>query len=155
VDTEPARSSAVDSWRVEVLPPADLRSADTSPIANTKVKGDKRRATLPVDVSEDDLATCTLFVVRLRALEADGNDLHLKEETAAEAESDQFEVRLTDYTPPDSARTAGATSLPVAALSTAIDAEGDLVEGTPPWDQAGQAFDVRIGKRRALIREWS
>ena len=72
--------------------PSDLRAVDTSPLATTKVKGDKRQATLRVDVSEDDLTASTLFVVRARGLDAGGNDLELDDGAAGDAESDQFEV---------------------------------------------------------------
>ena len=48
--TEPAKTSMVAYWRIEVLPPPDLRAADTQPVAAMRVKGDKRRATLRVDV---------------------------------------------------------------------------------------------------------
>lgn len=149
--TEPANPADVDSWQAEVLPPADLRSPDTSPIARTKIAGDKRKATLSVNATEDDLVTSTLFVVRLRAFDADGNELQLDDEAAAEAESDQFEVRHTEFEPPPAARS-GAASLPLAVLGVAIDTGGALTEGTPVWDQSGQAFDIRIGKRRVLIR---
>jgi DNA phosphorothioation-dependent restriction protein DptH len=150
--TEPAKTSAVASWRIEVLPPADLREIDTAPIVTTKVKGDKRQATLRVDVSEDDLAASTLFIVRVRAIDADGSDLGLDNDEPAAAESDQFEVWLTDHAPESTPRAAGAASLPGAVLDTAVNSGGDLTESAPIWDPAGQVFDVRIGKRRALIR---
>lgn len=150
--TEPTKTTAVASWQAEILPPPDLRAIDTPPIASTKVKGDKRRATLRVDVSEDDLAAGTLFVVRVRALDADGNSLQLQDETLAEDESDQFEVRLQDHAPDASPRAAGAASLPEAVLKIAIDDGGDLSESAAIWDPAGQVFDMRIGRRRALVR---
>lgn len=151
--TEPSKTTAVAAWRVEILPPADLREIDTEPIVATKVKGDKRQATLHVQVTADDLAASTLFVVRVRALDTNGVDLSLDDGQDALAESDQFEVRLSEFiietgTP----RSASAPSLPRAVLETAIDAGGDLTETTPMWDPAGQVFDVRIGRRRALIR---
>ena len=150
--TEPAKTSALANWRVEVLPPPDLRAVDTPPIATMKVKGDKRRATLRVDVDEDDLATSTLFVVRVRALDADDNDLELQDKQPAAGESDQFEVRLGDQAPERSPRAAGAPSLPEAVLRTAIDAGGDLTESVPVWDPLGQVFDLRIGGRGVRIR---
>ncbi|KAA9374842.1 DUF87 domain-containing protein [Microbispora cellulosiformans] len=149
--TEPSKTTSVASWRVEMLPPSDLRTTDTPPVATTKVKGDKRRATLRVDLGEDDLATGTLFVIRVRAQDADGNDLDLHDEKAA-AESDQFEVRLHEHMPPSVLRAAGAASLPEAVLTIAIDTGGDLTEGTPAWDAARQVFDLRVGSRRAQIK---
>ena len=150
--TEPTKTSAVANWRVEVLPPPDLRAVDTPPIATMRVKGDKRRATLRVDVDEDDLAMSTLFVVRVRALDADDNALDLQDKQPAAGESDQFEVRLGDQAPERSPRAAGAASLPEAVLRTAIDAGGDLAESAPVWDPLGQVFDLRIGGRGARIR---
>jgi hypothetical protein len=150
--TEPAKTSAVANWRVEVLPPPDLRAVDTPPIATMRVKGDKRRAALRVDIDEDDLAMSTLFVVRVRALDADDNDLELQDKQPAAGESDQFEVRLGDQAPERSARAAGAASLPEAVLRTAIDAGGDLTESAPVWDPLGQVFDLRIGGRGVRIR---
>jgi DNA phosphorothioation-dependent restriction protein DptH len=151
--TEPAKPLAVASWRVEVVPPEDLRAADTLPVAATKVKGDKRRATVHVDVSEDDLAISTLFVVRVQAVDAHGNELDFEDRQPAAAESDQFEVNLTDqpHTQRNS-RAAGAASLPEAVLRTAIESGGDLTQRLPAWDPDGQVFDVRIGNRRALVR---
>jgi DNA phosphorothioation-dependent restriction protein DptH len=150
--TEPSKTSAVATWRVEVLPPPDLRAVDTLPIATMRVKGDKRRAALRVEVDADDLAMSTLFVVRVRALDADGNDLELQDKKPAAGESDQFEVRLGDQAPERSPRAAGASSLPEAVLKTAIDAGGDLTESAPVWDPVGQVFDLRIGGRGARIR---
>ena len=151
--TEPAKPSTVSTWRVEVVPPEDLRAVDTLPVAATKVKGDKRRATVHVDVNEDDLAMSTLFVVRVQAVDAEGNDLNFQGKDPAAGESDQFEINLTDQPVGQrQSRAAGAASLPEAVLRTAIEAGGDLTQRLPSWDPDGQVFDVRIGSRRALVR---
>src|SRR6185437_4913195 len=150
--TEPAKPAAVATWRVEVIPPEDLRAVDTLAVAATKVKGDKRRATVRVDVSEDDLAMSTLFIVRVQAVDAEGNDLNFQGSDLAAAESDQFEISLGTQPANRPARAAGAASLPEAVLRTAIDSGGDLTQSAPAWDPDGQVFDVRIGSRRALVR---
>lgn len=151
--TDPVKPSGVASWHVGVLPPEDLRAADTLPVATMKVKGDKRRATVRVDVGEDDLAVSTLFVVRVQAVDADGSDLDFQDGDPAAGESDQFEIKL-GAEPPVGHRTRSATaaSLPEAVLRTAIESGGDLSQRDPAWDPDGQVFDVRIGSRRALIR---
>lgn len=149
--TDPARVTSVDAWRLEILPPADLRAVDTAPVASTKVKGEKRRATLRVDVSEDDLALGTLFVVQIRAQDADGNDLRLMDGQAATADSEPFEVVLREHVPERSPRKASAASLPEAVLRTAVEAGGSLAEDAPVWDTAGRAFGVRIGGRRMVL----
>lgn len=151
--TDPATPSAVDSWRVEMVPPSDIRTADTTPIARTTVKAGKRNAaTLQVAVSEDDLAeNGTIYVLRVLPLDADANEIALDDEAAAEAESDEFQVKFGDVPPPGLPRKA-APSLPVAVLTTAVEAGGDLTEETPSWDQDGQVFTIRIGRRLALVR---
>ncbi|MCW3842862.1 ATP-binding protein [Micromonospora yasonensis] len=149
--TTPAKTTAVANWRLEVLPPTDLRTVDTAPVAWTKVKGDKRRATLRLDISEDDLAAGTLFVVVLRAQDADGNDLNQLDGSPATAESDQFEVILREYVPERNIRKAGADSLAEAVLRTAVEIGGDLTEDAAVWDPAGQVFGVRVGGRRMVL----
>lgn len=149
--TDPARVSSVAAWRLEVLPPADLRAADTVPVAATRVKGDKRRATLRLDVTEDDLALGTLFVVQVRAQDADRNDLELQDGQVATGDSEQFEVVLREHVQERNPRKTIAASLPEAVLRTAVDAGGSLEEDAPVWDTAGQAFGVRIGGRRMVM----
>ena len=150
--TDPATPSGVDSWRIEMLPPSDIRLADTVPITRTTVKADKRKATLQVAVSEDDLAEYgTLYVLRILPLDVDGNEIALDDDAAAEAESDQFQVKFGDVPPPGLPRKA-APSLAVAVLTAAVEAGGDLTEETPSWDQDGQVFTIRIGRRLALVR---
>ena len=149
--TEPEKPSGVANWRVEVLPPEDLRG-DTPPVATMKVKGTTKRATVRVNVDEDDLAGSTLFVVRVQAVGADGNDLVFPDEKPAIGESDQFEIKLGDHEVERSLRAATAASLPEATLRAAIESGGDLTQGVPAWDANGQVFDVRLGSRRALVR---
>lgn len=149
--TQPSRVTSVASWRIELLPPADLRAPDTIPIATTKVKGEKRTARLRVDVTEDDLASGTLFVAHVRALDADGNDLSLQDGAPASADSDQFEIALREYVPERGARKTGAASLAEAVLRVAVESGGDLGEDAPFWDAAGKAFGVRVGRRRMIL----
>ncbi|MGC5032466.1 helicase HerA domain-containing protein [Micromonospora sp. DT229] len=149
--TEPAKVTSVATWRVEVLPPADLRAPDTVPVAATKVRGGRRRATLRVDATEDDLALGTLFVIRVRAQDADGNDLDLEDGRPAAADSDQFEIELHDHVPERNPRKAGAPSLAEAVLRTAVEAGGSLAEDGAAWDSAGQVFTLRVGRRRMVL----
>jgi DNA phosphorothioation-dependent restriction protein DptH len=150
--TDPATPSAVGSWRVEMLPPPDIRTPGTTPVARTTVKADKRGATLQVAVGEEDLAeNGTLYILRVLPLDADGNEIALDEEVAAEAESDQFQVKFGDVSAPGLPRKA-ASSLPLAVLTAAVEVGGNLKEGNPSWDQDGQVFTIRIGRRVALVR---
>jgi DNA phosphorothioation-dependent restriction protein DptH len=150
--TTPATPSAVGSWRAEMLPPPDIRTPDTTPVARTTVKADKRRVALQVAVGEEDLAeNGTLYVLRVLPLDTDGNEITLDEEVAAEAESDQFQVKFGEVSPPGLPRKA-TSSLPLAVLTAAVEVGGDLEEETPSWDQDGQVFSIRIGRRVALVR---
>lgn len=150
--TDPGMPSSVDSWRVEMLPPLDIRAPWAAPVARTTVKADKRRATLQVAVGEEDLAeNGTLYVLRVLPLDADGNEIDLDEEVAAEAESDQFKVKSGEVLPPGLPRKA-APSLPLAVLAAAVEVGGDLTEENPSWDPDGQVFTIRIGRRVALVR---
>ena len=111
--TDPATPSTVGFWRVEMLPPPDIRTASTTPIARTTVKADKRRATLQVAVGEEDLAeNGTLYVLRVLPLDVDGIEIALDEEMAAEAESDQVQVKFGEVPPAGLPRKA-ASSLPL------------------------------------------
>ena len=94
--TDPPSTDAVDRWLLEALPPADLRDTDTEPMARQTVKGDKRRATVRIDLAEEDLADAALLVVRLTAIDADGQPVLLRGGGEAVDESQQFGVRWED-----------------------------------------------------------
>jgi DNA phosphorothioation-dependent restriction protein DptH len=147
--TRPAKVESVASWTLELLPPADLRNDEDEPLAELTVKGDKRRATVRVELDEDALSSGNRFVVRLKALGEFGEHIDLKDGRAAEAESQEFEVLFGDA-PPTSTRRTAAASLPEAVLRAVLDGMDNLQEDQASWDKAGQVFGVRVGNRRAL-----
>lgn len=147
--TRPAKVASVASWRLELLPPADLRTAESEPLAELTVKGDKRRATVKVELDDDALSGGNRFVVRLKALGEFGEHIDLKNGRAGEADSQEFEVLFGDAAPAATRRTA-AGSLPEAVLRAVLDGMDDVQEDQPTWDKTGQVFGVRIGNRRAL-----
>lgn len=146
--TQPSKTDVVASWRLDVLPPADLRDPDQPAIASSKVAGNKRNGTVRLDVEEDDLADGTLFVIRLTALDEHGGELLLESGERAEAESDHFEVLLVDFVAEGNPRRSTAGCLAGAVLKAAMDGSDDLSEDQPQWDLTGQVLEVRIGGRR-------
>ncbi|WP_406075319.1 helicase HerA domain-containing protein [Micromonospora sp. NBC_01638] len=146
--TDPPKTSTVANWLLEVLPPEDARSEETSAIGSAKAAGSKRRATVKLNVTEDDLAQGSRFVVRLQALDSHGDRVLLSDGAPAEVDSQEFEVVVVDGDPTESLRTASATSLPEAVLRAAVDGLDDRTEDLVTWDLPGQVFSVRLGNRR-------
>ncbi|GAA2375230.1 ATP-binding protein [Dactylosporangium salmoneum] len=149
--TDPVKPASVGSWRIDVLPPEDLREPDTTPVVAKKVAGDKRRATITLALDEDDLEAGYLFVVRLRAQDSEGNDLRLADGRPAEAESDAFVVMLQDQSPERGIRKISGSSVPELVLRAAAKGGTSLAEEGAAWDLAGQVFSVRIGRRETSL----
>lgn len=147
--TDPAKTASVGRWLLEVLPPDDLRDAETEPFARQTVKGDKRRATVRIELAEEDVVAAALLVVRVTALDATGQPLVLTGGVDAVDESQQFAVRW--HAGPvvgSSGRRASAPSMAQARLDAALDGQDDLTADAPAWD--GGAFSVRLGGRRTV-----
>ncbi|TQM08976.1 helicase HerA domain-containing protein [Pseudonocardia kunmingensis] len=146
--TDPVKTDAVDRWLLEALPPEDLRELDTEPLAKQTVKGDKTRGTLRLDIAEEDLADGALLVVRLTALDANGQRVLLENGDEAVDESQQFAVRWEDDPLPTSGRRASSRSLAQARLEAALEGQDDHRESAPQW--AGGNFELRLGGRRTV-----
>lgn len=148
--TEPAKTASVDRWLLEVLPPEDLRDDDTEPFARQTVKGDKRRATVRIELAEEDVAAAALLVVRVAALDGTGQPLVLTGGVDAVDESQQFAVRWEAELPASpGGRRASAPSMAQARLDAALDGQDDLTADAPAWDGNG-VFSVRLGGRRTI-----
>ena len=149
-ETEP-KKNPVASWLLDLVPPADSRVDDGGTLGTMKVKGDKRRATFRVDVGEDDLSEGVRFVIRLRALDGNGDDVLLEGGAVAEVDTDEFEILLTEEVNRNP-RSVSAGSIPEAVLSAAIDGFDKPTEDLT-WDLGGEVLRVRLDKRRvAQIR---
>ena len=149
--TEPAKTDAIDRWLLEALPPEDLRDSDTEPFAKQTVKGDKRRGTLRIELSEEDLVEGALLAVRLSALDATGQPVLLTDGTAAVQESQQFAVRWEADILTGTGRRASTPSLAQANLDAALDGQDDLEGDAPSWDETASAFSIRLGGRRTVL----
>ena len=67
-ETDPPQVQAVAKWRLEILPPDDLRTAESEAVHSVLVAGDKRRATLKVAVDSEALLGGSRFVVVVSAV---------------------------------------------------------------------------------------
>ncbi|MBU2663384.1 DUF87 domain-containing protein [Actinoplanes bogorensis] len=148
--TDPPKTDAVDKWLLEVLPPEDQRTEETTPIGSAKAAGDRRRATVKVSATEDDLANGRQFVVHLKALDKNGDSVLLSDYSPAVADSQWFEVSVVDAQTPDQIRKSSAHSLPEAIVDAALSGLDDHTEDVGRWDPAGQIFALRLGSRRVV-----
>ena len=148
--TYPPKTDKVDKWLLEVVPPEDLRGEETAPIGTATAAGGRRRATVKVSATEDDLANGSQFVVHLKGLDKDGNNVLLSDYSPAAVDSQEFEVAIVEGQPADPARAASAYSLPEAVVRAALSGLDDHTEDSVNWDHAGQIFGLRLGSRRVV-----
>ena len=118
--TSPAKIVTVANWRLDLVPPSDLRDSTTEPIVTTKVKGNKRRATLAIDLNEEDLVSGNRFVVRITALDENGDVINLVSGLPAEVDSDEFDVLWEEQPVGKSQRKGTARSVADAVLQSAL-----------------------------------
>lgn len=147
--TDPPSVEGVAKWKLEVLPPDDLRSEESDALATMMIAGDKRRATIKVGADEDSLAQGTRFVVAISAVGPSGEDIALTSGEPATADSQEFQVVLGEA-PEARARRTASPSVPEAIVRAAIEGFDDLTEDLVSWDLAGQVFAVRLGNRRSI-----
>jgi DNA phosphorothioation-dependent restriction protein DptH len=147
--TEPSNVADVAKWRLEIARPADQRKDDDEPLVSMTAPGKRKRATVKVLITEDDLADGARFVVVLTALGANGEEVDLTSGEPAVAESEEFQIAVGDA-PESKARRSAAPSLPEAVVRAALDGLDDLTEDLVTWDLAGQVFGLRLGNRRAI-----
>lgn len=148
--TYPPKTDRVEKWLLEVVPPEDLRGEEAAPIGTATAAGSRRRATVKVSATEDDLANGSQFVVHLKGLDKDGNNVLLSDYSPAAVDSQEFEVVIVEAQPADPARTASAHSLPEAVVRAALSGLDDHTEDSVNWDLTGQVFGLRLGSRRVV-----
>ncbi len=140
----------VARWIVEIVAPDDLRTEDTPVIGSARISGTRRRATVKIEVTEDDLIFGTRFVARLTAEDMDGQRVELSTGDALDIDSQEFEVLIELEAPNPSTRKATANSIPEASLRAAIDGIDDRDEDLGGWDLDRGIFAVRLGGRRIV-----
>jgi DNA phosphorothioation-dependent restriction protein DptH len=137
-------------WIVEIVPPVDLRTEDTPVIGAARVSGTRRRASVKIEVSEDDLAFGTRFVARLTAEDSNGQKVELSNGDPLDIDSQEFEVWIQLQSPGPQSRKATAGSIAEASLRAAIDGIDDRDEDLGGWDLDRGIFSVRLGGRRII-----
>lgn len=150
--TSPAVVESVARWRIEVRQPEDLRDVESEPLAVATVKntgGKIRRATIKVEATADDLDAGNLFVASVTPLGPNGEEIALDTGDEATADSQWFQIAITDAPDPKLLRRA-AVSVPEAALHAALAGQDDLGEDLVMWDLAGGVFGLRLGNRRSI-----
>lgn len=147
--TTPRRVSAVARWQLSVVPPEDLRTEETEPLASAYVTGDKERGTVRVSVDEDALAQGSRFVVNVKAIGEHGEGISLTNGAPAEIDSQEFQI-VSAADPEAKLRRSASPSVPEAVLRAALDGLDDLGEDLISWDMAGQVFGIRLGNRRSI-----
>ncbi|MEZ0447372.1 ATP-binding protein [Cellulomonas sp. ICMP 17802] len=147
--TVPLKTDSVARWRIEVGYPADLRSVEDEPLAQARVRGALRRATVKVTADEDDLAGGSRFVVTVTPIGEHGEELVLSTGGSLSVDSQEFQVVLAEAAARSPRRTAAA-SVAEAVVRVALDGQDDLSEDLVSWDLGGQVFGLRLGNRRAI-----
>ncbi|WP_277455374.1 DUF87 domain-containing protein [Janibacter sp. DB-40] len=147
--TSPPRVAGVARWELSVVPPDDLRTDDTIPLASSTVPGGRRQATVKVELEEDSLSEGTRFVVSVKALGEHGESINLISGEPAAADSQEFQI-VGGPEVDSSPRRTVAESIPEAVLLAAHGGLDDLTEDLPSWDLEGQVFSVRLGNKRAV-----
>ncbi|WP_344017316.1 helicase HerA domain-containing protein [Microlunatus capsulatus] len=147
--TAPANVAVVASWELSVVPPNDLRTDDTEPLALTVIAGARRQGTVKVALDEDSLTDGTRFVVSVRAIGEHGESVNLTSGELAAADSQEFQIVGAQVGETKTRRTAAA-SVPEAVVRAALDGLDDLSEDLVSWDLDGQVFSLRLGNKRAV-----
>ncbi|TNC16605.1 ATP-binding protein [Georgenia sp. 311] len=147
--TTPGKPKDVARWRLELLPPEDLRSEDTPAPIEMRVAASRNSAQLKLDLGDDDLSGGALFVVRITALDANDTPLLLHDGSRAESETDAFEVVIQEAPVERSTRRSSAHSLAEARLHAVLAGASDTAVDMQAWDLGGHVFGVRVGKHLA------
>lgn len=150
--TEPAKATSVARWQIDVVPPEEFRHLAPEPIASVRPLGEKRTASVKLSVTEADLSTTSRFLVRITALDANGDTVRFPSGEPAVVESDEFDVVLEDSDRTANLRSTTALSSAEAVLQAGVQGI-DNPDETYEVDAAGGVVRLRLGRRRqAMVR---
>lgn len=147
--SRPAKPTDVTHWLLELLPPADLRTDETSSVLEMKVKGARASAQLKLELGADDLTGGSLFVVRITALDANATPMLLADGTLAASESDPFEVIIQEALTERSTRKASSGSFAEAQLKAVLAGASSTEVDMQTWDIGGSVYSLRVGNHLA------
>jgi len=141
---EPAKPQDVAKWSVELIPSVDYYGPDTDfdvDLPQKSPRGATRTCKLTINLEPEDLDRAPKAVVlRVQALDRNGQVLRLADGNPAEAISQEFMLDDTAVSDSTSVRRESAPSLPIARLRAAAvgaDAEAETCEG---WQESDLAY---------------
>jgi len=146
--TTPTKSDRVNKWLLRLVHPEDLRSPGEVPLAEMKVSGTRRTATLKFQAASDDISGGLLFVVEVLPLDANGDPIDLPDTNGSQSEA--FELVFSDEPTPEQSRPSTAASLGAARLRAVTRGVMTLEETHPAWDWIRQQFTLRVGASRGV-----
>lgn len=153
-ETMPPRTTQVFRWRLDLVPPLDLRDEQAEPIISAYANGTKRNHNLKIDVTEDDLSNGHRFVIKITALDENGDAILLKSGDLAVVDTDEFDVLVDDAAISETLRKSSAGSVAEAVLQASVDGISVLPNQEDyDVDRNGGILKVRLaGRRQAQIR---
>jgi len=151
--TAPKKADTIYRWRLEVLPPQDMRggSDDDYPKAKITVAGSRRSAKIPIELNEADLEQGSLFVVRVTGLDTSGQPVRLRSGDDACDESQQFTIRWEANLITSDTRRTSVWALALGRLDAVVGGQNDLTEDAYSLDDQHSAISLRLGGRRTIL----
>ncbi|MBM4555135.1 DUF87 domain-containing protein [Rhodococcus hoagii] len=146
--TTPTKTTRVGSWLLRLVHPDDLRTPDEVPLAEMKVSGAKRSASLKFQAASDDITGGFLFVAEISPLDENGEPIALPDSSCTQSEA--FELVFSDEPSPEQSRPSTAASLGAARLRAISRGANSLEEAHPVWDWTRQQFGLRIDTSRGI-----
>ncbi|CAJ61291.1 MULTISPECIES: ATP-binding protein [Frankia] len=150
--TEPAKPKDVTKWSVEMLPSKEFYGPETDfdvelPTASPKGTAHSSKLTINLDPEGVDRAPAVV-VVRIQALDRNGQVLKLADGEPAQAISQEFALDSTPPSESTSVRRESAPSLPIARLRAAAEGAEADIESCEGWQESDLAYlQLRFGRR--------
>ncbi|MBL7502033.1 hypothetical protein I6A81_38420 [Frankia sp. CN7] len=152
--TEPGRPKEVAKWNVEILPSEDYYGPETDfdvDLPHKSPKGTLRACKLTINLDSEDVERAPkTVVVRIQALDRNGQVLRLADGELAQATSQEF---LLDATPPSESTTVrreSASSLPIARLRAVLAGAEAETESSEGWQESDLAYlQLRFSRSHA------
>ncbi|OXR40748.1 hypothetical protein B7C42_07172 [Nocardia cerradoensis] len=150
--TGPKKTDAIYRWRLEVVPPPDIRTGnDDHPFAKITVAGTRRSAKIAIELNEADLERGSLFVVRVTGLDTSGQPVLLQSGDEACDESQQFTIRWEADLITGETRRSSAWALALGRLDAVVGGQNNINEEAYSIDDQHSAISLRLGGRRTLL----
>jgi DNA phosphorothioation-dependent restriction protein DptH len=146
--TTPSQTTRVHHWQLRLRHPDDLRGDEEPDLAEMRVAGSRRTATLKLQLKSEDVSGGYLFVVEVVPL--DDNDQAIELPDTAIPQSEPFELIFKTAESLEQGRASTEDCLGTARLRAVSKGVKSLDEDHAAWDCQRQQFSVRIGQARAV-----